>query len=320
VINEKVAGLNISSAPLTLRIENISAKEGSNDVVSSGKRVKYKIYYQNNSDVGLNDVVIKAKLTGEMFNFSQLRGDFFGPDQDNTITWNVANTPELRLIQPGPEKSVEFEIATKDSYPITGQGDKNFTLKIEAEISSPTVPYYTAGDKTAATAKIENKVAGDTEIESSLFLNDTSSGFINKGSLPPKVGAPIQFSIHWKITNYSDDIKNAEVKAFLQSGVAWTGRVKSNVVSKPVYNERTQEVVWRIDKISAGKGVVDQPVEAVFQIEATPGANQVDGAMPILSETTLKAVDQFTGANIGNSNRQLDTHSQKEGSGTVKSE
>jgi len=304
LITEKAASLNIAASPLSLAI---SLNDKMNYVASLDSDLRYKITYRNNSEVGLNDVVIKAKLTGEMFDFSSLRGDAFFSSEDNTAIWNVANTPALRVVAPGAEGFVELEIDTLEGYPIKKLSDKDFILKVAAEISSPTVPYYVASDKTIGLADFETKVVGAAIISSQAFFRDNASGIINKGSLPPKVNMPTNFTIHWQITNYSTDIKNVEVKAYLQSGVRWTNNVKSNISSMPTYNERTQEVVWQINNIAATKGIISQPIEAIFQVEATPNVAQVGENLPLLSQTILRAVDEFVNVDLTASALSLNT-------------
>jgi len=296
LVNEKSASLNIAQSPLSLMI---SLNDQNNYSASLNENLRYKAIYRNNSDTGLNDVVIKLKLSGEMFNTQSLSTKGFFNSQTNTITWNTANTPELRVISPGSSGQVEFTISTKESYPIKRVSDKNFTLKISGEISSPTVPYYVASDKTIGLAELENKVKGKIEIDSQAFFYG--------GSLPPKVNKPTNFTVHWVITNYSTDVKSVEMKSFLQSGVKWIKAVTSNVSSMPSYNENTQEITWSVDEIPATKGVVSKPVEAVFQIEATPDVTQVGKPMPLLGQTFLSAIDQFVNTQLSASDKELDT-------------
>lgn len=290
IINEKTININVAPSPLII---NINIDDKPDVIVFPGTNLKYKIIYQNNSDIGLSDAVIKMRLIGEMFDFKKLRAQGFFDSKNNIITWNAANTPELRLISPAGQGAVEFEIPSKEIYPIKRIGDKNFILKTEAEISSPTVPYYVASDKTIGIAKSEIKIAGNVVI-------GAEAAFLS-GSLPLKVNKPTNFTIRWTIANYSTDISNIEIKAHLQSGARFIGQAKSNVSATPVYNERTQEITWFIDKISATKGVLSKPIEATFQIEAIPNITQMNNQMPLLSQTNLKAFDEFTNIELTNS-------------------
>lgn len=297
LINEKTISVNIAPSPLSL---NISVNDQPDYLAFPNGDLKYKIIARNNSDIGLNDVIIKVRLVGEMFDFKNLRTGGFFNSKDNTITWNAANSSEFRLLSPNSEIGSEFEIRLKDSYPIKRIGDKNFVLKVEAEISSPTVPYYVASDKTIGFAKSEIKVAGFAVI-------GAEADFL-KGFSPPKVNKPSTYLIRWTIANYSTDISNIEVRAYLQSGARWLiGQVKSNISSVPNYNERTQEVVWLIDSISATKGVISKPIEATFQIEVAPNTIQVGQYLPLLSETTFRAFDEFAKIELKNTAGNLNS-------------
>jgi len=305
LISEKTVSSNIAASPL---IMNLAVNDQVNYLASLGDTLRYKINYSNNSKIGLNDVVIKAKLVGSMFDFSTFQGNSFFDSKNATITWNAANTPSLRVLSSGANGSVEFTIRVKDNYPIKRVSDKNFILEVQGEISSPTIPDYVASDITIGLANLKTKVSGKVVIDTQLLFRDSNSGIINKGTLPPKVNVATNFTVHWLITNYSTDISGVEVKTFLQSGVRFTGQYKTNNTSSTLsYNERTQEVIWLIDKIPATKGVVSSPVEAIFQVEATPNITQVSQAMPILSETNLKALDEFSGINLISQDMILNT-------------
>jgi uncharacterized repeat protein (TIGR01451 family) len=295
IINEKSANIYITPAPLSL---NIKLNDQDDYIASPDETLKYTIYYKNNSDTNFNNVVIKVNLSGEMFDYSRLQTNGFFDSKNKTITWNVANTPSLQLIAPNGEGSVSFDISTKTNYPIKRLTDKNFVLKLEAEISSPTVPYYVSADKTLTLTTFTTKIRGQANIAAKLFFKDPNNGFENYGPLPLKVNNPTTLNVHWLITNYGTDIENINIKAFTMGGVRLTGKIKSNVASLPIYNQATGEITWTIDKILATKGIISQPIEAIFQIEVIPNIIQINQPMPLISETKLTAQDSFTGSQI----------------------
>ena len=303
LISEKATTLNLVQSPLAF---NVTLNDQENYSAFPDSNLQYKINYRNDSGVGLSDVVIKAKLTGEMFDFQTFRSQGFFNSKDNTVVWNAANTPELRVIAPASQGFVQFEIQTKDVYPIKRLSDKNFVLKVEAEISSPTVPEYVAAEQTIALADLKTKVGGRIIVNTQVSASEPDPYF-DKGMLPPKANTTTNYTIHWTITNYSTDVHDVRLKAYLQSSVGWANKFKTNVTSTLAYNERTQEVTWLIDKIPATKGVIGAPAEAIFQIEATPSIIQVGQAMPLLSKTIFEAIDEFTNLKLGGSTELLAT-------------
>lgn len=297
VLNQKSGSLTIAPSPLE---SEISLNEQENYIAQLGDKLTYTINYKNNSGVGLADLVIKAKLTGEMFDFTTLQSNANFSSLTNALTWNISNSPELKVLAVGDSGAVTFQIKVKDNFPIRRLGDKNYYLKVNIEMESPTVPYYLAATKTISLAALETKVAGAVKIETKVYFRDAASGFTNRGPWPPKVNQPTQYTVHWLITNYAADVRNVEVRAFLESGVRVTEKIKSNIASSPVYNERPQEMVWLIDKIPATKGVISSPLEAIFQIEATPNITQVGNYQPLIKDTIITAFDEFSETNLKN--------------------
>lgn len=297
VINEKTANLGIASSPLSLEIV---ANNNPQYIAKPGESVSYVLKYRNNTEVGLNDAIIKTKLKGEMFDMGSLRTKGSFDSITNTMIWSAASNPELKLINPGAEGTVDFSVQVKNAYPIKRMFDKNFTLKVDAEINSPTVPYNVASDRTVGFANSEIKVGGDISIDGSVERV--------KGSAALQVDKPTKYTVTWTIKNYATDMTGIKINSGLEPGIRWTGVVKSNAgTSTPTYNDRTGEIEWMIDKIIATKGAIGVSTEATFQVEVTPNTTQVSGLIPLTKELTLTATDGFTGEVVTRQLRGLQT-------------
>jgi hypothetical protein len=117
--------------------------------------------------------------------------------------------------------------------------------------------------------------------------------------LPLKVGKSTNFTIHWKLINYNNDLTDVSIKTTLPQGIGWTGVIAGNYGDlEPQYNERTSELVWNIKDVPAFTGILLPAKELIFQINATPSLNQVGRYMELISEGTLTAIDVFTGQEI----------------------
>lgn len=294
-IDGKSARLSISPSSLPLAI---TVNNKTDYIASPGELLTYTISYQNNKNINFNEVVLRAKLAGEMYNMHTVSSNGFFSSVDNTLTWNAANTPGFENLGPGESGAVTFTIGVKNDYSIKRLNDKNFTLKVSAQIESPTVPPNVAAQKTVSLADIESKVKGRIVADVRALFRDAGSGIINKGPIPPRLNMPTHYTVHWKIANFSNDAESVQMSAHLESGVTFTGKVKSTIVSVPAYNDRTGEVTWNIEKIVATKGVISDPVEATFQIAATPSVANVNQYMPLMSQTELHARDSFTGIDL----------------------
>ncbi len=298
-LGEKTANLGIASSPLSL---SIIPNNDPNFVAFPGDTINYSVIYGNNTEDSLADAVIKVKVSGAMFDFASYRGNGFFDSNSNTVIWNASQEPGLKNLSQGAKGTVSFSFKTKTIYPIKKLSDKNFSLKAEGEISSPTVPYYISSDKTVGVNSSETKIGGRTEISAYAEYN-------KKGPYPPQVNKPTRYLVHWIIKNYATDKKDAKIKAVLQSGASWTGTVAANIDTDglPTYNERTQEVSWNIGRIIANKGVTGKPIETTFEVEIAPSISQANALLPILSAVQLTATDEFTGLPVNSGTDSLQT-------------
>jgi hypothetical protein len=226
---------------------------------------------------------------------------------NKTLVWDKSTKPELDFLEPGESGTVQVNVGLKNTFPIERLNDKNFTLEVKSKIESPSVPYYLSSNKTTSADFLETKVGGLIIVDAQALYRDAASGIANDGPLPPKVGESTEYTIHWIIRNYSTDVEDTKISAELPEDVEWTGIVKSNLDSIPLYNEKNREIVWEIGEIEATKGILDSPIEAIFQVEVTPDKSMVDKFHPLLSKTEAEAEDKFTGTTIRSSDISLNT-------------
>jgi hypothetical protein len=302
---EKSVDVAISPAPISIS----ATVNGSPEYVARiGGQLVYSITYKNTSGIALADVVIRASLAGDLLDKATVATDGQFDATAMTVLWNASNIPDLRLLAPDTGGTVNVAVKLLPSFPIRRMSDKNYTVRCSVTVDSPSVPsYLTDATETSATANFDTKVGGLVRVDATALYRDARSGLVNLGSLPPKVGQATEYTLHWIVTNYSTDVKDVSLSTFLSPGVEWTGQVKSNAATAPSWNERTREITWTIDRIIATKGIVGDPVEAVFQVRATPTYDQVGRVQPLLTETTLSATDEFTGASLSVSDSALTT-------------
>ena len=199
----------ISPSPLSLLI---LLNDKQDHVAKLNDELKYNIGYINNTDVPLRSGVIRVQIKGELFDLESLDTKAVFRKTDNTLIWNSSNTPELNNIAPRSAGFVSFSIKTKTNYPIRRLGDKDFILSAKAEIESPTVPEFLNASRTYNVSKIETKVAGDLILLAKAFFRDAEAGILNKGTLPLKVGQPINFTIHWILKSFAADFNSIEAR------------------------------------------------------------------------------------------------------------
>jgi len=287
------AQINLAASPLQV---DISVNNQPSITVNPGDFLQFKIGYKNNTSIALSDVVLKAKLDGLMYDFSSLKTKGFYSGSDNTITWNAGNTAEFKNLEPAATGEVEFQITVKPRYVVRTFRDKNFLLQVLATMETPTVPPSLAVKLLSISSDLALKVNTKAELKTKGYYYDAV--IKNSGLLPPKVGKTTTYTIHWQVTNHSNDLDKVIVKTVLPEGVSWLNKKAGAGVATLEYNDRTSELTWNIGKLPAGTGVLLDPYEVIFQVALTPSINNVNTIMLVISDSNLTAEDVFTGINI----------------------
>lgn len=286
----------IASSPLLISLF-LNNKEREEEIsISSKEKLNYKIEFKNNADVALSQLSLKAYFQGKMFDFKTLklnqRGFF--DSLNNVIIWGAAGIDSLALLPPGQSGRVEFSLSLKEDFSIENFDDKNFQISARVEIETFNVPPQFNLEKLKIEKILFSKINTQVVLQAKGYYNETSSSIKNSGPIPPKANQTTTYTIHWQITNASNDLKDVEVTAVLPAGIKWQDAYTIPEDTELEYNGRTKEMVWKIDKLPAATGFLIPVYEAVFQIALTPSITQV-GTTPVLSdESSLKGTDTFT--------------------------
>lgn len=285
--------VNLTALPIEV---NISVNNQPSINVNPGDSLRFKISYKNNASIALSNIVLKAELNGLMYDFSSLKTNGFYSGQDNTITWNAGNVDEFRDLKPASSGELEFQINVKPLYIMRTFRDKNFLLSVLATMETLTVPPSLAVKSLSVSNDLTLKVNTKAELKTKGYYFDKN--IKNSGPLPPKVNQTTTYTIHWLISNYSNDLDNVIVKTILPEGIGWLNKKAGSGAATLEYNDRTNELIWNIGKISAGTGVLLDSYEVIFQVALTPSIKNVNTVMPVIGDSNLTALDTFTGINI----------------------
>lgn len=304
VISAQSVKINIASSPLVV---NILTNGKADEILEFSNNVDYTINFRNRSNTALANLSVTAYLTSQALDYASLRTEGSLDSQRNTITWTTATTPSLGLLAAGGSGSVSFNLRLKPQATPSRLTDKNYTVRVEVAVESPTVPVGASGDKTESMASLESKIASRLDFTGKALYRDASSGIANSGPYPPRVDAPTKYTIHWILRNYNDDMSNVRVSAFLRPNTKFTGVVKSTIDSKPKYNSQTGEVSWDAGSLAAAQGIIGGALEAIFQVENTPAANELGQESILLSESKLSGKNTFTNQEISSTFRSMTT-------------
>jgi uncharacterized repeat protein (TIGR01451 family) len=296
--------LSILTQPLAL---NILLNKEENYTASIGEYLEYTFQYKNNSNIPLENIVLKAKFDSNLFDFSTANTNGYFDSINNTFVWNSTAVPDFKSLASGGFGEVKVRIKLKDNFDINKENDKNFVLKIDAQIESTTLPPGLNEAKNISFYSFESKVRGFVKANAFGLYRDPQWQILNKGPYPPKVNTPTQYSIHLQIKNYATDLSNIKISGVIYPGTVFTGVTKSNIGITPKFDPNSNLVTIEIPKILANKGVLNDPIEIVFQLENTPSLNQVDKDVILFDNIVFKAIDDFTGEELSFSLNKVDT-------------
>ena len=169
---------------------------------------------------------------------------------------------------------------------------QNLSIKSVVKIDSPDIPTLIGSNKIISSNTLVVKLNSVIGLDMKVFYDDAV--FANAGPLPPKVGQETSYTFHLKVTNSSNDLKQARVSILFPTGVRYTGKFspKNETV---VFNERTNELVWELGVFSPTKGA---PRELVFQVATVPSPSNVDKPLILINSTTFTAKDAFTNQDV----------------------
>ncbi len=283
----------------------IDKKEASNYIVIDGsEKVYVSIPWVNNLDTRIIDASIEVKLNHDIIDrssISMLNSKGFYRSLDDTVIWNSRTNPELAVVMPGATEMVGF---TFELLPIVSNNRlfENVEIVIEAtaqghRLSNLNVP-----------EKIKTPVVGYARLLSNINLSSRilyhEGSFINTGTVPPKVNKETTYTVVWQVTNGTNKVTNARIRSTLPTYVTWKGVVSPD--SESVTCEPDGEIIWNAANIEAGAGITREPKEVSFQIGFIPSITQVGLSPVLITETTLTAMDDFTGSIVNDTENNKD--------------
>ncbi len=288
--------MNVAKSPLSL---SISLNGGDpNQVVYPGETLNYVLTYTNNTPSAFNDITINTQISGGMINWGTVQTNGISSNYGKAIVWSPSSLNQLTSLASNSLGTVSFSLQLDNPYPIQYVNSKNFSVKIKAQASSPTVPYLINAGNTQTVAVSEAKVAGEIAVQSAAYFRDAASGAMNSGPWPPKAGQATEYTIHWNVSNYVTDVSNLVVQSVLPPGVSFVGVVQNYASSTVSYNQPTNSVIWNIGDLPATTGIITPSPQIVFQISAAPQSSDIGNYMTILNETDASATDTFSGITL----------------------
>lgn len=305
----EVAGVTRIVKPFLELDPTVNGKESY--PAAPGERISYAVRWRNTGSVGLENIVIRARLIGSYFDVGSVNprdGVFDG--RTNEIVWTSRTVSALAIAGSNETDTVHFEVNLQSGILSGASGEKELSVVVLWTIETTTVPPEFTFKRIASEAKIETPISSRVELAASGFFTEPSQTFSNSGPIPPRVNETTTYAIHWSLKTFTNPVERLEVSAFLAPGVEFTGKttVLKGDVPTPRFDDSTGEIVWKIDTLPSGVGVSGPPAEAVFQVALTPSLLQKNTSPLLVSDSRLMAVDGFTGVRLEDRASRITTY------------
>ena len=275
-----------------LLVNGVYQKEYAMD---SSTELSGEINWLNNLDTKVNDLEIRAKISGNVVDRKTIRADqgFYNSSID-TIVWDKNSYDKFAEVNPGDSGSVGFSLSPLSLYSASGGMVSEPSINIDVSISAKQPGL---GNEVK---KIDNSESKTIRVISNVGLSVKglyySGDFKNTGPIPPKVEKETTYTVVWSLSNTANNISNVQVTTTLPPWIKFTGLV-APPVEDLTFNPITRVVTWNVGALPRGAGITGADREASFQVSFSPSLSQVGSMANLTGDTTLTGHDDF--ANVG---------------------
>ena len=286
VLKETVRAVQIVTPSLYISQQ---INNSSQYVARAGDTLHYEIFFKNIGNDAFSNLFLVVKLEGDLFDFQTTKapsGDF--ESGDNSLVFDWRKIPKLQFLDAQEEGKIEFWVDLKDDWLITNADQKNPILKDNVFLGQAQKEF---------TTKVNSKLA---IIQKGYYADEV---FGNSGPNPPQAGNQTTYTVIWQAKNYYNDVKGVRVKATLDNNVRLTGRIFPED-SRLTFDSNSREVVWELDDLEAGKGVLSPAPSVAFQIALTP---QYGGNSNLVGPAKITGEDEFTNLIIDGDSSPIST-------------
>lgn len=276
---------------------------GSSYATNSKNSISGQIEWVNNLGTSVNDVEIRAKLSGNVLDRNNVSSAGFYDSINNTIVWDKNSYSQFAEIAPGESGTVEFLMTPLPVFSSEGLISEP-SINIELSITGKQPIEGNAVNTVTDSETKVIKLISDTSLASKATFS--TGAFTNTGTLPPQAEKETTYTVNWSLSNTSNVISNANVKAILPVNVRFVGTV-SPAIESVVFDAATREVTWDIGSIQKGASILNTGKSVSFQVAIKPSLSEVGTIPVILNESILTGHDDFANVDVHSTRPKLTT-------------
>lgn len=267
-----------------------------NEYAASAKtNIQGTIQWVNNLDTKINDVEIRAKITGNALDKRKVAANNgFYDSASDTIIWDKNSYAKFAEINPGDSGDATFSLFPVPIF--SSQGIlSDPTIKIEISIVGKQ-PLEGNAINTVNDSDLKTiKIISDLTLANKILYS--TGAFTNTGPIPPKAEKETTYTVFWSLSNTANTISNAKVISTLPSFVKFVGTV-SPAGEDVKFNPSTREVVWNVGSVARGANITTLPKEVSFQVSINPSLSQIGSIPTLTNDTVLTGHDDFANVDV----------------------
>ena len=286
----------------SLSINGLSQREYA---TNSRTPIQGTINWANNLDTKVNDLEIRANISGNAFDKRNVVADEGIYDSlQSIIVWDKFSQTQFAEVNPGDFGSVDFTINPIPLFSASSGILVDPSINIEVSITGKQlIEGYEPQELNNSESKVV-KVTSDIGLSTKALYY--SGAFTNTGTIPPKAEKETTYTIVWSLSNTSNTISKAQVRAVLPSWVRFVGPISPNGEDL-IFNSSSREMIWNVGKISKGTGITSAEKSISFQIGLTPLISQISTTPVIINDAILTGHDDFANVDVRVSKGSLRT-------------
>ena len=276
-----------------LSINGVSGRDYATDTRTPIQGV---INWTNNLDTKVNDLEIRAKISGNAVDRKTINAaQGFYNSLNDTIVWDKNSENDFSEVNPGDSGSVNFSVSPLSLFSASGGLLPSPSINIDISISGKQlVSGYAAADLTNSDSAVVHIISDVGLSTKALYY---SGAFKNTGSVPPKVEKETTYTIVWSVSNTANSISKAVVQSTLPEWMRFVGTI-SPVNEDLAYNASTRQITWNIGSIPKGTGITGGNKSVSFQVAFTPSLSQVNSTPIIINDAVLTGHDDFANVDV----------------------
>ncbi|MEI7709416.1 MAG: hypothetical protein WCI76_01740 [bacterium] len=288
----------------TLFVNGVSDREYA---INTHTGINAEIKWTNNLDTKVNDLEIRAKITGNAYDrrtINASQGFYNSLGGEDVIIWNKNYLDGFKEVAPGASSSVSFSLGSLPIFSATTGLLVDPSIKIEISISGKQlVSGYANTDLKNSDSRIIRIISDVGFTNKALYF---SGPFANTGPIPPRVEKQTTYTVVWSISNTANNVSKGVVHSSLPPWIKFVGSVSPSGEDL-TYNASTREIVWNAGRVDKGAGITGVPRSVAFQVSFIPSLSQVKTTPVIIDDAVLTAHDDFANVDVRFSKGSLRT-------------